>query len=569
MFTPIVLAYQAWTYWVFRRRHHAATTSRAATGLPRPQATAVRPVKPLDPRLLRHAAAARRFVGAHRRGRAWPPPAWSSSRPSCSRSGIDRAFLDGAGLAELAPLLSGCSPWSPAAPCSAWAARGRRAPRRAPTSSASCAPGSSPTCCASDRAHPRPAADRRAGHPRHPRPRRARRLLRPLPADAAGRRDRAGHRRPARILFADWVAAVDHRADRAAHPAVHDPRRPAHPARHPPPVAHPGRARPPLPRRRRRARRRWSRSAGPAPRPGGCARLTEEYRRATMRTLRVAFLSALVLELLATLSVALVAVVGRAAAGRGPARPRHRAAGAHARARGLPAAARGRRALPRHRRGPRRGRRTSSRCSRRPTADGPAARPGPGPVPGRRCGSTGSAWTGAAARCSTGSTSTCRPGDRARAHRPQRLRQVHAARRAARPAPARPRAGDGRRRRPRRPRPRRVAAPDRLGAAASRAGRRHGRRQHPARRPRRRRPCRVREAAAAAALDVPLSTPRRRGRRRPVHRPAAPRRAGPGGAGRPAAAAARRAHRGRRRRHRGRHRRGAARGVRRAAPSSS
>ena len=52
--------------------------------------------------------------------------------------------------------------------------------------------------------------------------------------------------------------------------------------------------------------------------------LAEEYRRATMRTLRVAFLSALVLELLATLSVALVAVVGGAAPGRGPPRPGHR-----------------------------------------------------------------------------------------------------------------------------------------------------------------------------------------------------------------------------------------------------
>ena len=37
-------------------------------------------------------------------------------------------------------------------------------------------------------------------------------------------------------------------------------------------------------------------------------RLGERYRRATMQTLRAAFLSALVLELLATLSVALVAV---------------------------------------------------------------------------------------------------------------------------------------------------------------------------------------------------------------------------------------------------------------------
>jgi thiol reductant ABC exporter CydD subunit len=38
------------------------------------------------------------------------------------------------------------------------------------------------------------------------------------------------------------------------------------------------------------------------------AAITDSYRRATMRTLRIAFLSALVLELLATLSVALVAV---------------------------------------------------------------------------------------------------------------------------------------------------------------------------------------------------------------------------------------------------------------------
>ena len=39
--------------------------------------------------------------------------------------------------------------------------------------------------------------------------------------------------------------------------------------------------------------------------------VTERYRQATMRTLRVAFLSAMVLELLATLTVALVAVVAR------------------------------------------------------------------------------------------------------------------------------------------------------------------------------------------------------------------------------------------------------------------
>ena len=83
-------------------------------------------------------------------------------------------------------------------------------------------------------------------------------------------------------------------------------------------------------------------------------RVTEENRRATMATLRVAFLSSAVLEFVATISVALVAVstglrlVGRH---RGPA---HGAGGHRAGTGGVLAAATARRALPRQRGRPRR-----------------------------------------------------------------------------------------------------------------------------------------------------------------------------------------------------------------------
>ena len=112
--------------------------------------------------------------------------------------------------------------------------------------------------------------------------------------------------------------------------------------------------------------------------------LTSEYRRATLRTLRIAFLSSLALELLATLSVALVAVTIGLRLVDGHARPDDRAAGAGPRPGGLPAAARGRCPLPRLRGGPRRRRPRSSRCSRRARArrrTGACAEPGPGAVP--------------------------------------------------------------------------------------------------------------------------------------------------------------------------------------------
>ena len=49
-------------------------------------------------------------------------------------------------------------------------------------------------------------------------------------------------------------------------------------------------------------------SDGPRPRPRSIAAVTDRYRSATMATLRLTFLSSLILELLATVSVALVAV---------------------------------------------------------------------------------------------------------------------------------------------------------------------------------------------------------------------------------------------------------------------
>ena len=75
------------------------------------------------------------------------------------------------------------------------------------------------------------------------------------------------------------------------------------------------------------------------------------YREHALGTLRIAFLSSLVLELLATVSMALVAVADRPAADEREPRVRDRAARAGARARGVPAAAPAGRELPRGRRG--------------------------------------------------------------------------------------------------------------------------------------------------------------------------------------------------------------------------
>ena len=104
-------------------------------------------------------------------------------------------------------------------------------------------------------------------------------------------------------------------------------------------------------------------------------RVTGDYRKATMATLRVAFLSAFVLELAAALATALVAVEVGLRLLAGHMTYSDRPAGAAAHPRGLPAAARGRRPVPRQHRGGRRGRRRL-RDPRHPGTR-PGGRPGP------------------------------------------------------------------------------------------------------------------------------------------------------------------------------------------------
>ena len=157
--------------------------------------------------------------------------------------------------------------------------------------------------------------------------------------------------------------------------------------------------------------------------------ITDRYRRRTLHTLQLAFASSAVLELVATLSVALVAVtVGIRLAARRP-RPRDGAGRPAARARGLLAAAPGRRGVPRGGRGGRdvRGRERARRCRRHDAAPADrvdAARP----------------RVGAAARpydaCSRRRQPRPPRTRRHRHHGTVRLRQVDPARGPRRPARA-------------------------------------------------------------------------------------------------------------------------------------
>ena len=154
-------------------------------------------------------------------------------------------------------------------------------------------------------------------------------------------------------------------------------------------------------------------------------RVTEDYRKASMVTLRVAFLSSMVLELLASLSVALVAVaiglrlvygeltleVGLAVLMLAPG--------------GIPAAAPARHPVPR-RRGRRR--RPARRCWR--VLDTPVPAPGTRTdvpaLPGLRLDGVAVGEAGGARRGRTARPGRSgRPGDRG--HRGQRGRQDHAA----------------------------------------------------------------------------------------------------------------------------------------------
>ena len=292
------------------------------------------------------------------------------------------------------------------------------------------------------------AAHRRARHARHPGRRRAGRLLRPLPAAAGARGGRAGGR-----------------AGRGSSPRTGSRRRSSSATLPLIPVFMVLIGWPPSPG--------WTASGGCCP---GCpatsstsspglptlkvfgrakaqaersARITDEYRRATMRTLRIAFLSSFVLELLATLSVALVAVDDRAAAGPRRAGPVHRAGRADPRARGVPAAAAGGRPVPRGGRGARRG-----RGGLRRAGDRPRRRRARGAVPD----AAAIAFEGVTVRYpgrprtpSPDVSFAVAPGETVALVGPERGRQVHAAERAARassgPTAGRVRVGGSRPRR--------------------------------------------------------------------------------------------------------------------------
>ena len=186
----------------------------------------------------------------------------------------------------------------------------------------------------------------------------------------------------------------------------------------------------------------------------------------------IAFASSAVLELVATLSVALVAVtVGVRLAARPP-RPAHRPGRPAPRARGLLAAAPGRRRVPRGGRGRGDLREASTRCCRAPAPDACAER--------RRrratSWSTTSPWATPAGPCrrSTAPRLVVRRTGRHRGHRPLGLRQVHPALGAGRPARPPTAAGAGRRRPGRR---RGLALAGRAAPAAAGLRGRHGRRQ--------------------------------------------------------------------------------------------
>ena len=61
IFTPIVLIYQAWTYWIFRKRMNADVIPSPDEGSLDYPEEAIRPsgMRPFDPRLLRYASATR------------------------------------------------------------------------------------------------------------------------------------------------------------------------------------------------------------------------------------------------------------------------------------------------------------------------------------------------------------------------------------------------------------------------------------------------------------------------------------------------------------------------------
>ena len=357
VFTPLVLLYQSWTYWVFRKRiavHHipeAGVAARARREAHRPAA----------------AAPARPRRGAPRRG----PRGRGGRQPADDRPGL-RGGRAGRGGG---PGDAGRRP-GPARRRGLRRPRrdrlGRRRVRRARAARVGTdvrrrlvlAALRRPTCGRADGGFALLATRGVAAVEPY--------LTRYLPAlvlagvlpvltvlaiatqDLAERRHRAGHAAP---------GAGVRRAGRAWRPGTA-----------PRPSGGPWLPVRPLPRR------------GPGPAdagglPAGRGAVGADPRgdrplpRATLRTLRLAFASSAVLELVATLSVALVAVTVGVRLAAGDLGLRHRAGGAAAGPRGLLAAAPGRCRVPRRRRGRgRRSRRSASSSTRRRTRRVPAAR---------------------------------------------------------------------------------------------------------------------------------------------------------------------------------------------------
>ena len=312
-------------------------------------------MRPLDPRLRPHLAPARREPGrrpGHGRGRKR-----AGAGPGVGVTGLVLAALHDGDVAA----------------AGAWVVavlvlRGRRGMGRRRARGVGGVPGRNVRCArrlvlaaaesATGDSH---RGGRRARHSRCGRGRAVPDPLRARPGPGRGAAAAGRHRRGQ-----PGPAERRHRAGHApAGPGLRRTRRAGHPGQGTRAVAGPG----------RRSRAISSTSYGACPRSSrtdaharsrrGSPTITDRCRRTSLATLRIAFASSAVLELVATLSVALVAVTVGRAARRRLARPPHRAGRPAAGTRGLLAAATRRRRVPRRGRGRGDLRDRRGRCLRR------------------------------------------------------------------------------------------------------------------------------------------------------------------------------------------------------------
>ena len=239
----------------------------------------------------------------------------------------------------------------------------------------------------------------------------------------------------------------------------------------------------PLPRRRTRA----ADAAGVQPQHGAERRrsreVSERYRQATMGTLRVGFLSGSVLELAATLGVALVAVTVGVRLVDGRLGLQAGLTVCCSRPSCICRCASSARSSTRARTGSR-SRSACWRCSMTPCRRRRGERRPFRRAPARhgRLEGVSFAYPSRPGLVLDGLDLTLLPGRDRRARRRERSREEHRRKPAPRLRRAACRSNHRRRRRSRGVRPRRVAAAARLGAAATDDLPRHGRGQHPARR---------------------------------------------------------------------------------------